>query len=708
MELGRISILISAAGVSPICRQLLIPLRLRLERRSTMCGFAGEIACASHSTASAERALVMLQAILHRGPDGVGLWEADDGSACLLHARLAMVDPLDGQQPMADANEDATIVFNGEIYGFEQLRQGLAARGVVFRTRCDTEVLLHLYLQSGPDFVRDLEGEFAFVLVDRRKGRTMLARDRFGVKPLFVSTQTGLLLFGSEAKAILAHPAARRQLDMTVLERELHGIVLPQDTLFAGICAVEPGTYMLVSRDGAVTRRYADLDAAAAGTLSMSFDEAAARLEIALTEAVRRRFHGDAAVGSFLSGGLDSSAIAALAQSNPGKMLSAFSIDFTGTAESEGAAAGETARLLSMCSVPLAMGGMQLADAFERSVWHAETTIPNAHGVAKLLLAQRAKHDVKAVLTGEGADELHGGYAYFRHAALLAEVAETGRRENLSRFMEAHGPRDGVFAAISPGLRRRLAWSKRGGTPYGAMRAHIAGYAARSLTTAEFRRQARAGGQSRPAHALLDWLSLRAPDARRLDDFTLSRLVALMTDLPRYNLGFLGDRAEMASGLEARLPFLDRQVVDLLWRLPRAFHQHGDESKRLLRRIMASRLPHIVGKIKRPFLAPGALARDLLGGSLADTWLAPKVTHAAGIFRPAAITAMRRGFKLCGRSASVSFYLSSYLTLAMSAHMIVDLFGENFSANLARRSALSLGELRTRLADQRRLSLAAA
>lgn len=673
-----------------------------------MCGLAGEIACTAHSSTNADRALVMLQAILHRGPDGIGLWEADDGAACLLHARLSLVDPFGGHQPMADPAEDVVIVFNGEIYGFEQARQRLEARGVVFRTRCDTEVLLQLYLHFGPDFVRDLEGEFAFVLVDRRNGQTMLARDRFGVKPLFFATEDGLLLFGSEAKAILAHPSSRRQLNMTVLDRELHGIALPQDTLFVGISAVEPGTYMLVSRESLQTRRYADLDPEAAGTLAVSFDEASEQLESALTNAVRRRFRGDAAIGLFLSGGLDSSAIAALARTEPKTTLSAFSIDFAGTAESEGAAASETARLLSLRSVRESMDGSGLADAFERSVWHAETTIPNAHGVAKLLLAQRAKLDVKAVLTGEGADELHGGYAYFRHAALLAEAAETGRCGNLSRFVAEHGPRDGVFGAISPGVRRRLAWSESGGTPYAAMRGHIAGRGTRVLMTADFRRQAQAGGQGPPPRALLDWLSLRAPAARRLDDFTLSRLVALTTDLPRYNLGFLGDRAEMASGLEARLPYLDRQVVDLLWRLPADFHQRGDEGKRLLRRIVACRLPHIVGKAKRPFLTPGMAARDLLSGDLAQYWLAADTTRAAGLFRPAAIAVVRQAFAFCRRKPNLSFYLSSYLTMALSAHMIVDMFRDNFSAHLARRSAMSLAELRARMADHRQLARAAA
>jgi asparagine synthase (glutamine-hydrolysing) len=625
-----------------------------------------------------------------------------------LHARLSLVDPFGGHQPMVDPHEDVVIVFNGEIYGFEQARERLEAYGIVFRTRCDTEVLLQLYLHFGPDFVRDLEGEFAFVLVDRRNGRTMLARDRFGVKPLFIAMEAGLLLFGSEAKAILAHPSSRRQLNMTALDRELHGIVLPQDTLFVGISAVEPGTYLLASRAGVETHRYADLDPAAAGTLSISFDDAAERLESVMTDAVRRRFRGDAEVGLFLSGGLDSSAIAGLAPREPDTALSAYSIDFNGTAESEGAVAAETARLLSLRGVRLTMDGANLADAFERSVWHAETTIPNAHGVAKLLLAQRAKLDVKAVLTGEGADELHGGYAYFRHATLLAEAAETGRGGDLSRFVAAHGPRDGVFGAISPGLRRRLAWSKCGGTPYNAMRAQIAGYAARILTTADFRRQAQAGGQGSPARALLDWLSLRAPDARRLDDFTLSRLVALMTDLPRYNLGFLGDRAEMASGLEARLPYLDRRVVDLLWRLPAEFHQRGDEGKRVLRRVIANRLPHVVGKAKRPFLTPGTLARGILGGGLAERWLARDVTRGAGLFRPAALAGMRRAFAFCEKSPSWSFYLSSYLTMAMSAHMIVDMFGDNFSATLTRRSAMSLSALRARLAGQQRPARAAA
>jgi asparagine synthase (glutamine-hydrolysing) len=671
-----------------------------------MCGLAGEIACSTHAMADADRALPMLQAILHRGPDDVGSWDDEAGAACLLHARLALVDLTGGKQPMTNFSEDVVIAFNGEIYGFERIRRDLERRGVAFRTRSDTEVLLQLYLHFGPDFVRDLEGEFAFVLVDRRNGQAMLARDRFGIKPLFTSVRNGLLLFGSEAKAILAHPWAERRLNPTTLNRELHGVFLPQDTLFCGISAVEPGTYLLVSRGGIATHRYYGLDLEAAGTSRLTFEQATEALEAALTEAVRDRFHGDAPVGLFLSGGVDSSSVAALAAATSIRQVSAYSIDFVGTAESERAAAEYAADRLALRSVFLEVAAEDMERAFESSVWHAETTVPNTHGTAKMLLAQRAKREVKAVLTGEGADELHCGYAYFEHAALLSDAAAGGQRA-LSQFLAQHGPRDGVLGAITPKIRAHLAASGPGGgpvgVPYAAMRAYVAGRGVRFMTNADFRRQV----EERPGQALLDWLAKRSPEARRLDDVTLSRFVALHTDLPRYNLGFLGDRAEMANGLEARLPFLDGRVVDLLWRLPPQFHRRNGEGKRVLRAVLARRLPKTAERPKRAFLTPSGPSGDLLRGALAQRWLSRAAIRRAGIFRPAALAAVRQLVAPSQLSRSMGFYLSAHLTTALSAHLIVDMFCERFAETLSRRAAMSLGELRARLNRDRQLPRAA-
>ena len=669
-----------------------------------MCGLAGEVACAAHSRADVDRALPMLQAILHRGPDDVGSWDDETGAACLLHARLSLVDIAGGRQPMASFGGEVVIAFNGEAYGFERLRRDLERRGVTFCTRSDTEVLLQLYLRFGPEFVRELQGEFAFALVDRRNGRTMLARDRFGIKPLFTSVRNGLLLFGSEAKAILAHPWSERQLNLTTLNRELHGVFLPQDTLFCGISAVEPGTYLMVSRDGIATHRYYDLDLEAAGTSRLTFEQATEALEATLTEAVRDRFHGDVPVGLFLSGGVDSSSVAALAGTASIPQVSAYSIDFTGTAESERAAAEHAADRFALRSVFLDVSAEGIEQAFESSVWHAETTVPNAHGTAKMLLAQRAKREVKAVLTGEGADELHCGYAYFEHAALLSNAAAGEQRPRLSQFLAQHGPRDGVLGAITPTIRRRLAGGGgRGGVPYAAMRAYVAGRGVRFMTNADFRRQA----EERPDQALLQWLVHRSPEARSLDDVTLSRFVALHTDLPHYNLGFLGDRAEMANGLEARLPYLDNRVVDLLWRLPPQFHRRNGEGKRVLRAVLARRLPRTAERPKRAFLSPSGSSRDLLRGPLAQRWLSMAAIRRAGIFRPAALAAVRQLVGPSQRSRSLGFYLSAHLTTALSAHLIADMFCDRFAETLSRRAAMSLCDLRARLSRNRQLPRAA-
>lgn len=693
-----------------------------------MCGFAGEIICSARRGADPERVLPMLQAILHRGPDEVGMWLDPAGGACLAHARLSLVDPEGGQQPMGDAAEQVVIVYNGETYGFERARAALAAQGVTFQTRCDTEVLLQLYLHHGPDFVRELEGEFAFVLLDRRHGLAMLARDRFGVKPLFFAEAQGTLLFGSEVKAILAHPFCARRVNAAALNRRLQGVFLPQESLFAGISAVEPGSYMLAWRDGStVTRRYADLDPAAMGSTPMRFEEATEALEPLLAQAVKRRFHGDAPVGLFLSGGIDSGSVAAFAAEVAAGMgglgntrqLTAYSIDFSDSPDSEGEAAAATAATLGLRQVMLPVTTADLEATYAEAVWHSETLMPNTHGVAKLLLARQAKQEVKAVLTGEGADELHGGYVYFRHAALLAAAMTDGAggkdggvKSDLARLLREHGPRDGVLPQIAPACRRLARWREDGcsaqdGLPYVALRALIGSRAGRWLTSGAFQQQLRADeGEPDTAGDLLRWLAQRSPRARSLDDVSLSRLISAITDLPGYNLCVLGDRVEMATGLEARLPFLDRDVVDFFWRLPTQLH-HGNgqddgrhpygESKRVLRAVLAKRLPETALRPKRTFMTPTAFSCHLLRSELARQWLNPAAIRKAGIFQPAMLGALYRSVGLWGRHRVYAYQLASYLSMAISAHLIQDMFCDNFAANLQRRAPMSLTDLRQRL-----------
>jgi asparagine synthase (glutamine-hydrolysing) len=199
---------------------------------------------------------------------------------------------------------------------------------------------------------------------------------------------------------------------------------------------------------------------------------------------------------------------------------------------------------------------------------------------------------------------------------------------------------------------------------------------------------------------LLDWLSRRAPGARILDDASLSRFVALHADLPAYNLSSLGDRIEMAHGLEARLPFLDRAVVDLLWRMPVGFHQENGATKRVLRALLARRLPATAEKPKRAFLTPAATTSDLLRSPLARRWLSIEATRRAGIFEPVAVAAAQRLAAPLRSMPAARFYLGAYLTMALSTHLIIDMFGERFQATLAAHAPISLDALRRRLSGR--------
>jgi asparagine synthase (glutamine-hydrolysing) len=657
-----------------------------------MCGIAGEIALTGGAGADWNRAVPMLRAILHRGPDGVGAWGDPERRFAALHARLSLIDLAGGAQPMLSAEGDIAIVYNGEIYGHHDHRRALEARGAVFRNRTDTEVLIQLYRAFGPDFVTRLEGEFAFALFDLRSGETFLVRDRYGVKPLFVSERDGLLLFASEIKGILAHPLARRELDHATLDRRLHGVFLPGETVFAGVGAVEPGEMWTVSRAGISRRRWFDLDPLAAGSARLSAEAARDALDDAFGAAISGRLKADVPVGLFLSGGIDSSAVAAYAAAESAVPPKAFIIDFAGSPDSEAPDALATAQLLGLPSDVATIAASDMEDAFHETVWRSEIPLPNPHGAAKLLLARRARQSVKAVLTGEGADELHGGYAWFRHSMLLAG---NGSGDDLAAFLASHGLHDAVAPKATAELRQSLAWTTHGGAPYTALRAALIAPGMRLATT-----RAHRGAADGPApRALLDWLSARAPFARRLAEPTLSQFAALLTDLPGYNLVTLGDRVEMASGLEGRLPFLDRRVAELLWSLPPDLHVGPASAKTVLRAALATRLPEAAARRKKMFVAPQPLTLAVTAGAAADDWLSREATRAAGVFRPRLVSLFRRlgpRFRPGSRRATL---ISGFLTSAASVNLLHRMFCEALPATLDRYAPMSEAALRAALAE---------
>lgn len=641
-----------------------------------MCGIAGEVSLGGR--VDLVRSKPMINTILHRGPDDIGAWADPSERVALLHCRLSIVDPARGQQPMHSTSGDVVIVFNGEIYGYERIRADLEKTGYQFQTSSDTEVLLALYVTHGPSFIDNLEGEFAFVLYDRKRRLTLAARDRFGVKPLFYYIANGLFLFGSEVKAILAHPFSDRKFDTDALNRRIHGVLLPDETIFHGVKSVLPGSVISIDGSGQMSvRQHAKLDPQRAGTAQLDRAAAEHAFEDAMFNSVQERLHGHVDVGVYLSGGVDSTLVANVIRDASNKPHRAFTIGFDTPQYAEAQAAAATAERLGFEHDIEVVSESDLDQHFVRSLWHAESIIVNAHGTAKMCLSKRASQHVKVILAGEGADELHGGYAYYRHAALIQAVSEGSGVKDLRQFLTMHSLEDNIFKRATPALRERFAQPGLG-VPYSVLRAASVEQSTTHFLSRDFRTRVAPD----PASQLMDWIDQYEPSARTsLRDGTLSRYVSIITDLPGYNLSYLGDRSEMANSIEGRLPFLDKRVADLLWSLPDEFHI-ADQTKTLIRSSLAKRSQEgHANRYKRMFVAPGSTVRGLFEGPFADKWLSAAATRATGVFDPKWVYFARKTFPFLPSGHGMKQLLERFLLTVLSVHILDELFVKNFEAN---------------------------
>ncbi|MGI9356110.1 MAG: asparagine synthetase B family protein, partial [Rhizobiaceae bacterium] len=445
---------------------------------------------------------------------------------------------------------------------------------------------------------------------------------------------------------------------------------------------------MLVDAAGGITvRRHADLEPEAAGTLHLDEDAAVAAFEEAFSAAVRDRLQGDVPVGVFLSAGVDSNTVAATMREVSNEAHPAFTIGFDAPGYGEADEAALVADQLGFEHSIERIGAGDLDSHFARAIWHAETIAPNGQGTAKMRLSANASAKVKVILAGEGADEIHGGYAYLRHAELLKAAGEPGGWRAILRFLRDHGFEDGVMARATPMRRNKLAGTNGSGVPYAAVRASLLQY----FLGYVLRRDFQAAGQPDPAGQLLDWLDLRAPGARKLDDVTLSRFTAAVTDMPSQNLTYLGDRAEMAHGIEGRLPYLDKRVVDLLWGLPYEFHMSGTSNKTVIRRALTKRLPQSATRYKRMFMAPANASKGVLEGPIADRWLSQEAIESCGYFRPRVVRVLRSIHDSIPLKSEVRHILAGFLMTAISAHMLDHLFCRDFSASLDRYTVAPSG-----------------
>ncbi len=582
-----------------------------------MCGICGYLSREGPVTGEALRG--MAGTLAHRGPDGEGFHL--DGPVGLGHRRLSIIDLSEAAgEPMSNEDGSLWLVFNGEIYNFREIRRDLEGRHR-FRSRSDGEVILHLYEEKGDDAVALLDGMFAFALWDARRRRLLLARDRVGKKPLFYHEGPRLFAFGSETKALLAHPGVPHERDAAALPLLLtYGYVPTPGTLYRGIRALPPGHLMAVTEAGASPpRRYwrarfvSGWDRAA-GAAGLSDGEAAERFRSLLRSAVSRRLVADVPLGAFLSGGLDSSSVVALMAETAGGRVRTFTIGFAGHTEyDERAHARVVAERFSTEHTEFVVEPKAL-ELVDRLVWHHDGPFGDSSAVPTYLLSELTRAQVTVALNGDGGDEVFAGYLRLYGGALSARVPrlafralsgllgllpEPSDRKHPLRFAKRFAEAGGL-----PLLERYLHWNAYFTADLPSLlRPELAASLDRERLLDSFETSFAAGGGSTLARLL----------QLNFETYLLDDLLVKM------------DRTSMAHGLEARSPFLDTAVVEFGASLPDRLRMRFGKGKLLLRRAMKDLLPQsILGRGKMGFGAPlGAWFRRDLHGLVRERLLDP-------------------------------------------------------------------------------------
>src|SRR3954465_12333719 len=385
-----------------------------------MCGIAGIVATDHLDHDALARVTRMRDVITHRGPDEAGLHL--DGAAALAHRRLSIVDLSTGQQPLSNEDGSIWVIFNGEIYNHAEVRAELQAHGHCYRTKSDTETIVHAYEKGGDECVHRFRGMFAVAIWDAPGKRLLLVRDRLGIKPLYWARTGGTLLFGSEIKAILASDLIEPQPNYAVLPQVLSTrYTSGSDTLFKGVYKLLPGHLLVFERGTIATRQYWDLPRRSAESVALPDRSASpsgernvvARFRELLEESVRLRLMSDVPLGMFLSGGIDSSAIAALMAGMIDRPLQTFSVAFKDRAFNELEYAREVARAIHADSHEIVIDDRDFFGALPKLVWHEDEPIAHPSSVPLYFVSALARQHVTVVLTGEGSDELLAGYGRY-------------------------------------------------------------------------------------------------------------------------------------------------------------------------------------------------------------------------------------------------------------------------------------------------------
>lgn len=638
-----------------------------------MCGIAG--VCNSDSTKVDSHLLRrMIGMVRHRGPDDWGVY-SDDGIG-LAHARLSIIDLSTGQQPMHNEDQSLWITFNGEIFNYVELRQELLHRGHRFTTQSDTEVILHLYEEEGEDCVRRMNGQWGFALWDSRRHKLFLSRDRLGVRPLFYASVGHDLVFGSEIKSILAYPGVPRELDLVGLDQVFtFWCTVPPRTIFQGIHELPPGHSLTVQNGELKLHRYWQLDFDASASHAESEQKHAEQLEDLLLDATRIRLRSDVPVGAYLSGGLDSTIITALTNRVSTTSLRTFSISFSAKELDESAFQQEAIAFLKTSHSQISCDYPDIARIFPEVIWHTEKPVIRAAPAPMFLLSKLVwDSGFKVVLTGEGADEVFGGYDIYKEAKIRRFWAEQPESKHRSRLLRRLYPYQSRLQKQSDVYLQSF-FRVRPQDLESPFFSHLPRWDLTSrvkLFLSEDVRTALADYDCR-----LELASCLPAAFSRWDGFSQAQYLETTFLLPGYILSSQGDRVGMAHSVEARHPFLDYRVVELGARMPPHLKMKVLNEKYILKRAFGRLLPPaVLNRPKQPYRAPdGKSFFAQATPEYVHELLSPERIKADGVFDFASVNRLIDKFNT-GRAIGVKDDMA--LVGILSTQLVIHQFIEKF------------------------------
>lgn len=616
-----------------------------------MCGFTGFVDLREQRPAEQETLRKMTARLVHRGPNSDGYFV--DGSLGLGFRRLSIIDLTSGDQPLYNEDRSVVLMCNGEIFNYRELTETLKQKGHVFRTGSDVEVLLHLYEDDGIHFLNKLNGQFAFVIYDSKNKSLFLARDQIGINPLYYTITDGMFIFASEIKAILEHPLARREVDLTGLDQifSFPGLLSPR-TAFKNIRSLNAGHYITIKNGDMQVREYWDLDYPKLGEVEYDRPESyyVEGLRDLFEKSVSYRLQADVPVGFYLSGGLDSSMIAAMIKRvSPHTRRDSFSITFTEKGISEAKYQHLMAEYVGSNHHEIVFDWPEILDGLSQMIYHSECPVKETYNTCSMALSKAARDaGINVILTGEGADELFAGYVGYRFDQFGLRDAT---RNDLETMMEEE-------------LREQL-WGNKD------LFYEVDQYSFREVKTALY---------SEGVNELFDdfdCLGFSPVNKERLRDrhFIHQRsYLDFKLRLSDHLISDHGDKMALANSVEARYPFLDLELVEFSRYIPPDLKLNHFTEKYILRKVAEGLLPpEIINREKFGFHAPGSPFLLQQKVEWVEDMLSFDRIKRQGYFNAEVVERLKRRYTQSGFKLNLPFE-SDLLMIVLTFNVFQDIF----------------------------------